>query len=122
MDGIIVIEGKKKKKEKQICLMCKIPIIFSDFEHDLDKNISDVAFLNGYHAKLYFHLNKLFNAKKDCIFCFLRQECEHKGRDWYSRGTWKVPVSDSIWYSKKMKMNQMEKRTYWTFSSSEGNK
>ena len=37
MDGIIVIVKKKKKKEKQICLMCKIPIIFSDLEHDLDK-------------------------------------------------------------------------------------
>lgn len=102
--------------------MCKIPIIFSDFERDLEKNIFDVAFLNEYHAKLYFHLNKLFNVKKDCIFYFLHQEYKHKGRDWYSRGTWKVALSDSIWYSKKMKMNQMEKKHIGPFPPVRGKK
>ena len=36
----------------------------SDFEGDLDKNMFDLEFLNQYQAKLYFHLNQLFNEKK----------------------------------------------------------
>ena len=63
--GIIVfVKIKKNKKNGAMCLICKLPMTFSDFERDLDKNMFDLEFLNQYQAKLYFHLNQLFNEKK----------------------------------------------------------
>ena len=45
-------------------LICKLSMTFSDFEGKKDKNMFDLEFLNQYQAKLYFHLNQLFNEKK----------------------------------------------------------
>lgn len=47
-----------------MCLICKLPMTFSDFECDLDKKIFDLEFLNQYQEKLYFHINELFNEKR----------------------------------------------------------
>lgn len=70
MDGIIVIVVTKKKEQKKernkkekICLICKIPMIFTNFEHDL-AIICLIWISNEYHSKLYFHINQLFNKRK----------------------------------------------------------
>ena len=77
-------EGEKKVRK---CQMCTIPIIFSDFEMDVDNNMFDVDFLNDYYSKVCFQSNQLFEEKKDAVCCFLHQVFAHKGRDWRSGET-----------------------------------
>ena len=52
------------------CKMCSIPIILSDFEKDVERNLFDVNFLFNYYTKLWHELLELFDQKKDCIECF----------------------------------------------------
>ena len=56
------------------------PIIFNDFEKDVERNLLDVNFLFNYYTKLCHELLELFNQKKDCIECF-QGEYEFIGRD-----------------------------------------
>ena len=56
-------QKKERNKKEKICLMCKIPMIFTNFERDL-AIICLIWISNEYHSKLYFHTNQLFNKKK----------------------------------------------------------
>lgn len=51
--------------------MCRIPIIFCNFEKVIEKNWFDDAFLWEYHVQLAFHLNQVFSADKSALCFFL---------------------------------------------------
>ena len=42
------------------CLICKIEIIYTDFEYDLYKDMFDLNHLIECHSNLYHYLNQLF--------------------------------------------------------------
>ena len=58
MVGNIVIAKnmEKKRLEETNCELCRIPIIFADFEENIYENIFNDVFLWNYHSKLIFHL------------------------------------------------------------------
>ena len=72
--------------------MCFIPIIFNDFEKDVERNFSHVNFLFNYYTELCLELLELFDQKKDRIECF-QGEYEFGGRDWYTGEYWSVTLS-----------------------------
>ena len=49
------------------CKMCSIPIILSDFEKDVERNLFDVNFLFNYYTKLWHELLELFDQKKELV-------------------------------------------------------
>ena len=65
---------------KNSCSFCKIPMIFSGFEKDLDVNEFN-HFLVSDHSKLIEHLIEIFRLDKSAVSCFLSQEFEYSGRD-----------------------------------------
>lgn len=95
-------------EDEKKCQTCVIPMVFSNFEKDIDSNLFDVNFLHDYYSKLDIHLNQMFDEKKGVVCCFLHQEFEHKGRDWTTGRTWSVSFTDSIRWSKKIKIDQMK--------------
>ena len=64
----------KKKSTGKNCEMCRIPIIFCNFEKVIEKNWFDDAFLWEYHVQLAFHLNQVFSADKSALCFFLDDE------------------------------------------------
>ena len=84
------------------CIICSIPIIFNDFEKDVERNLFDVNFLFNYYTKLCHKLLELFNKRKDCIECF-QGEYEFGGRDWYTGEHCSVTLSQSIWYNEQLR-------------------
>ena len=88
--------------------MCATPIIFSNFEKDVEKNMFNVIFLFSYYSKVCFELMQLFDEDKSCINCFLHQEYTFGGRDWTTGETWHVPPSESIRYSENIKIAKLK--------------
>lgn len=85
--------GEKKRSTEKNCDMCRIPIIFCNFEKDIEKNWFNNAFLWKYHGQLAFNLNQVFCADKSALCCFLDDEFHYRGRDWRSGETWSVSQS-----------------------------
>ena len=83
-----------------------IPRIFDGFEKKYTEKMFDYNFFNLEHKKLYPHLIQLFNEKKNCINCFLHQECTYGGRDWYLGETWSIGLEDSLRYDEKIKLDK----------------
>ena len=75
--------------------MCSIPMIFCDFEKDIERNMFDANFLFNYYRKLCHELLELFDQKKDCIERFQR-DFKFGGRDWNTGEHWNVSLSESI--------------------------
>ena len=50
-------------EERRKCKIFSIPIIFNDFEKDIERNILDVNFLFNYYTKLVSCLNCLIKKK-----------------------------------------------------------
>ena len=96
--------------------MCTIPGDFDEFELKLHNHILDYDFLKKCHEKLYPLLLQIFRQKKVCICCFLHQEYENKGRNWWDGTTWSVSVSESVRYNEKLQRDQQKIRA-WTFPS-----
>ena len=67
-------EPKDFNGSKNCCSICKVPIIFNNFEKDLDFNEFNEEFLCLYHLKLLPNLIEIFSLKKSSLECFLFQE------------------------------------------------
>ena len=96
------------KKIKYKCRMCAIPMIFWDFEKDIDKNMFDLSFLDSYYSKLCFEIMLLYDEEKSCIDFFLHLEYIFGGRDWTTGETWCVPrrVFDRVRASRRLSWEQ----------------
>ena len=96
------------EKIKYKCQMCVIPMIFWDFEKDIDQNIIDLSFLDSYYSKLCFEIMVLYDEEKSCIDFFLHQEYIFGGRDWTTGETWCVPrrVFDTVRASSRLSWEQ----------------
>ena len=76
--------------------MCSIPVMFNDFEKDVERKLFDVDFLFNYYTKLCHELLELFDQKKkDCIE-FFQGEYKLGGRDRYTGEYWSVTLSENI--------------------------
>ena len=119
MDGTIAFAMQRRQKNEK-SVICKIGIIFTDFEEDLSKitfgedflynyNIKlskimfDEEFLYNYNTKLSYHLLELFNENKCALCCFLDSDYHHKGRDWSTGYIWDVSLSEFMKYEKDLK-------------------
>lgn len=51
--------------------MCARPLIFSNFEKDIDRNIFDVVFLESCYSRLSHEPMELYDKDKSSIDCFL---------------------------------------------------
>ena len=91
-------------QSQEKCKICTIPIIFSDFEKDIENNIFDCNFLFWYYTKLCNEPIQLFDQKKDCIESF-QGEYEFSGRDWNTGEYWSVPLSEMIRYNEKIQID-----------------
>ena len=47
--------------------MCSIPIIFNDFEKDVERNLFHVNFLFNFYTELCLELLELFDQKKKIV-------------------------------------------------------
>lgn len=94
-------QGKQKYKT------CILPIIFSDFEKYVEKNIFNYSFLSWYYTKLCEELIQLFDRKKLCIECF-QGEFEFRGRDWHTREYWSVTFFESIRCNEKIQVDSIK--------------
>lgn len=77
-------EKIKEPEKKEVCLICKIPTLFANFENELSNNMFDVNFLNDYNLKLRCNLVQLFDDYKKSLFIFspvhsLRTRLVHRG-------------------------------------------
>ena len=91
------------------CKMCSIPVIFNDFEKDVERKLFDVNFLFSYYTKLCHELLELFDQKKDCIECF-QLEYKFGGRDWYSGEYWSVTLSENIRYNEWLQVARLKRQ------------
>ena len=88
--------------------ICTIPIIFRNFEKDIENNIFDCNFLLWYYTKLCNELIQLFDQKKDCIESF-QGDYEFSGRDWNTDEYWSVPFSKIIQYNGKIQIDRLKR-------------
>ena len=79
---------EKKRLEEINCELCRIPIIFADFEKDIYENIFNDVFLLNYQSKLTFHLYEIFETDKAALNSFLDDEFHYRGRDRLTGKTW----------------------------------
>ena len=80
--NIAIAKNMEKKSLEEInCELCRIPIIFADFEKDIYENMFNDVFLWNYHSKLIFHLYQIFETEKAMLCCFLNDEFDYRGRD-----------------------------------------
>ena len=86
---------KEEKNEK--CTICKLQMIFNNFEEDLNKNMFDEEFLYDYNTRLKYNLIELFETNKCALCCFLGDKYHYRGRDWTTGYTWNVPFSLNKW-------------------------
>ena len=91
------------------CKMCSIPVIFNNFEKDVERKLFDVNFLFSYYTKLCHELLELFDQKKDCIECF-QLEYKFGGRDWYSGEYWSVTLSENIRYNEWLQVARLKRQ------------
>ena len=68
------ISCKIQRKINRCVQLCKMQMIFYDFEDDLEKNMFDELFLKDYNEKLYHHLMELLNTNKCAVCSFLDNE------------------------------------------------
>ena len=92
--------------------MCARPLIFSNFEKDIDRNMFGVVFLESCYSKLCHEPMELYDKDKSSIDCFLHQEYTFGGRDWTSGETWCVLLSESIRYSESLKFQSSKSKSY----------
>lgn len=88
--------------------MCVIPMIFCDFEKEIDANRLNVKFLNCYYSKFCFEIMQLYDEVKSLTDCFLQQEYAFGGRDQTTGETQHVHLSETIQYSESIKIAQLE--------------
>ena len=74
-------------------------------------------FLWEYHNKLNFHVQVIFMIDESALCCFLDDEFQSRRRDWYTRETWNVSLSDQIEYQEKLKIDEIKKKEIGSFSS-----
>ena len=89
--------------------MCSIPVIFTDFEKDVERNLFDVNFLFNHYTKLCHKLLELFYQKKDCIECF-QGKYEFGVRNWDTGEYWSVTLSESIWYNERLQVARLRRQ------------
>ena len=94
-------------QDNQKCKMCMLPIFFSNFEKETEKNIFGYNFLFWYYTKLCKELIQLFDHKKECIKCF-QGEYGFKGRGSYTGEYWSVLLSGSIRCNKKIQVDRLK--------------
>lgn len=68
------------------CSLCHIPTIFNDFKKKKKKdyNQNNLLFLKIYYSKLLSYLMEIFIVKKTAVECFLDNDFEYSGNDWYA--------------------------------------
>ena len=98
------------KKKQGKCKMCARPLIFSNFEKDIDRNMFGVVFLESCYSKFCHEPMELYDKDKSSIDCFLHQEYTFGGRDWTSGETWCVLLSESIRYSESLKISKLKEQ------------
>ena len=59
------------KKKQGKCKMCARPLIFSNFEKDIDRNMFDVVFLESCYSRLCHEPMEFYDKDKSSIDCFL---------------------------------------------------
>ena len=98
---------------KDCCAMCTIPIDFSNFEENLDKNEFNENFLRSHHARQVHYLVEDFCLNKSSLECFLFEEVCYSGRDWNTGQRWSVPLKEQIEYRQLLK--KKNPNTYFKF-------
>ena len=61
--------------------ICIIPLICTNVEEDIRKNIFNLNFLNNYYSKLCHELLEMFDQNEEAIDC-IQGEYTYSGRDW----------------------------------------
>ena len=100
---------EKKRLEEINCELCRIPIIFADFEKDIYENIFNDVFLLNYQSKLIFHLYEIFETDKAALCCFLNDEFHYRGRDRLTGKTWSISQKESLEQGMNLKLEELKK-------------
>lgn len=90
------------------CSICKVSENYVDFEDEIKKYIFDFEYLKKHHDKLFPYLMKMFHLNIETICCFLHQEYQTKGRDWYTGDIWCCSVYDSVCLIEKIEINKIQ--------------
>ena len=56
----------------KMCTLCRIPMIFPDFEKKLYYSENSFKFLKCYHGRLLPYLIKIFSLNKESIDCYIK--------------------------------------------------
>ena len=106
---VIVKNMEKKRLEEINCELCRITIIFADFEKDIYENMFNDVFLWNYHSKLIFHLCQIFEIEKAALCCFLDDEFHYRGRDRLTGKTWSISQTEPLKHEMKLKLEELKK-------------
>ena len=100
---------EKQRLEEINCELCRIPIIFADFEKDIYENMFNDVFLLNYQSKLIFHLYEIFETDKAALCCFLNDEFHYRGRDRLTGKTWSISQRESLEQGMNLKLEELKK-------------
>ena len=100
---------KRKRPEEINCKLCRIAIIFVDFEKDIYKDMFNDTFLWKYHSKLIFHLCQIFETEKAASCYFLDDEFHYRGRDRVTVKTWNISQKEALEHGVKLKFEELKK-------------
>ena len=106
---VIVKNMEKKRLEEINCELCRITIIFADFEKDIYENMFNDVFLLNYQSKLTFHLYEIFETDKAALCCFLNDEFHYRGRDRLTGKTWSISQKESLEQGMNLKLEELKK-------------
>lgn len=87
--------------------MCVIPMIFCDFEKEIDANMLNVKFLNCYYSKFCFEIMQFYDEVKSRTDCFLQQETLLVGETRQQEKP-SMSISETIQYSESIKIAQLK--------------
>lgn len=98
-------------ENEEKCQLCLIPLIFCDFEKDLNDNMMDLEYLQNDQSKLYPYLSKLFYVNKESICCFLDKEYRYRVIDQSGRGFY-IFLSEIFDQNKQVEWKKLRQKFY----------
>ena len=88
--------------------ICIIPLICTNVEEDIRKNIFNLNFLNNYYSKLCHELLEMFDQNEEAIDC-IQGEYTYSGRDWCTSETWRFTLPEGIHYDEQFKLARLKR-------------
>ena len=90
--------------------MCFIPIIFNDFEKDVERNFFHVNFLFNYYTELCLELLELFDQKKIVLNAFRVSTSLVVGTGTLVSTGVLLSLSESIWYNEQLQVAHLRRQ------------